>query len=176
MEDLQAVEHVCRKDPKVIEQCVISGIPAEDMHKVYCDRKSVAETTMGFANSYLQLGQLATITDSVAMFDYNKLLCITDLILTIVNTPTLSISAPSSTLARTKSYTSISPKFADQSTKRNPTTITRLALRQKEATGQISSQSISHNQKAFRSRSMAELLNGKILVCMLDSIIRRVLC
>ena len=40
MEDLQIVEHVVRKDPKVIEQCVISGIPEEDMHKVYCDRKS----------------------------------------------------------------------------------------------------------------------------------------
>lgn len=39
MEDLQIVEHVVRKDPKVIEQCVLSGIPAEDMHKVYCDRK-----------------------------------------------------------------------------------------------------------------------------------------
>jgi Cu2+-containing amine oxidase len=39
MEDLQIVEHVCRKDPKVIEQCVLSGIPAEDMHKVYCDRE-----------------------------------------------------------------------------------------------------------------------------------------
>jgi primary-amine oxidase len=38
MEDLQIVEHVCRKDPKVIEQCVLSGIPREDMHKVYCDR------------------------------------------------------------------------------------------------------------------------------------------
>ena len=38
MEDLQIVEHVCRKDPKVIEQCVISGIPREDMDKVYCDR------------------------------------------------------------------------------------------------------------------------------------------
>jgi hypothetical protein len=38
MEDLQIVEHVVRKDPKVIEQCVISGIPAEEMHKVYCDR------------------------------------------------------------------------------------------------------------------------------------------
>lgn len=37
MEDLQAVEHVCRKDPKVIEQCGILGIPPEDMHKVYCD-------------------------------------------------------------------------------------------------------------------------------------------
>lgn len=42
MEDLQIVEHVCRKDPKVIEQCIISGIPAEDMHKVYCDRKLFA--------------------------------------------------------------------------------------------------------------------------------------
>ena len=37
MEDLQVVEHVCRKDPKVIEQCGIIGIPPEDMHKVYCD-------------------------------------------------------------------------------------------------------------------------------------------
>lgn len=37
MEDLQTVEHVCRKDPKVIEQCGIVGIPPEDMHKVYCD-------------------------------------------------------------------------------------------------------------------------------------------
>lgn len=39
MEDLQEVEHVVRKDPKVIEQCAIIGIPKEDMHKVYCDRK-----------------------------------------------------------------------------------------------------------------------------------------
>ncbi|KAH8775444.1 copper amine oxidase [Diaporthe sp. PMI_573] len=37
MEELQAVEFVCRKDPGVIEQCKISGIPEEDMHKVYCD-------------------------------------------------------------------------------------------------------------------------------------------
>lgn len=39
MEDLQLVEHVVREDEGVIEQCVISGIPREDMHKVYCDRK-----------------------------------------------------------------------------------------------------------------------------------------
>jgi len=38
MEDLQIVELVVRKDPKVIEQCGIIGIPPEDMHKVYCDR------------------------------------------------------------------------------------------------------------------------------------------
>ncbi|KAH7074467.1 copper amine oxidase [Paraphoma chrysanthemicola] len=31
------VETVVRKDPKVIEQCGIIGIPPEDMHKVYCD-------------------------------------------------------------------------------------------------------------------------------------------
>jgi primary-amine oxidase len=37
MEDLQVVESVVRKDPGVIEQCGLIGIPAEDMHKVYCD-------------------------------------------------------------------------------------------------------------------------------------------
>jgi len=37
MEELQVVEHICRTDPKVIEQCEISGIPKEDMDKVYCD-------------------------------------------------------------------------------------------------------------------------------------------
>ncbi|KAH7155199.1 copper amine oxidase [Dactylonectria estremocensis] len=37
IEELSAVEHACRVDPKVIEQCAISGVPAEDMHKVYCD-------------------------------------------------------------------------------------------------------------------------------------------
>ena len=39
MEDLQVVEHIARKDSKVIEQCGLIGIPKEDMHKVYCDRK-----------------------------------------------------------------------------------------------------------------------------------------
>jgi primary-amine oxidase len=39
MEDLQIVESIVRKDPKVIEQCGLIGIPPEDMHKVYCDRK-----------------------------------------------------------------------------------------------------------------------------------------
>jgi primary-amine oxidase len=37
MEDLMVVEEIMRKDAKVIEQCGILGIPAEDMHKVYCD-------------------------------------------------------------------------------------------------------------------------------------------
>jgi primary-amine oxidase len=39
MEDLQIVESIVRKDPKVIEQCGIIGVPPEDMHKVYCDRE-----------------------------------------------------------------------------------------------------------------------------------------
>ncbi|KAF2456822.1 copper amine oxidase [Lineolata rhizophorae] len=37
MEDLQIVEGIVRRDPKVIEQCGIIGIPPEDMDKVYCD-------------------------------------------------------------------------------------------------------------------------------------------
>ncbi|KAI1926121.1 peroxisomal copper amine oxidase [Ophidiomyces ophidiicola] len=37
MEDLQAVEDLMRKDPEIIKQCEIVGIPKEDMHKVYCD-------------------------------------------------------------------------------------------------------------------------------------------
>jgi primary-amine oxidase len=37
MEDLQVVESVVRQDPEVIKQCGLIGIPAEDMHKVYCD-------------------------------------------------------------------------------------------------------------------------------------------
>ncbi len=37
MEDLNTVESVVRKDPKVIEQCGHIGIPPTDMHKVYCD-------------------------------------------------------------------------------------------------------------------------------------------
>lgn len=39
MEELQLVEHIVREDEGVVEQCVISGIPREDMHKVHCDRK-----------------------------------------------------------------------------------------------------------------------------------------
>lgn len=38
MEDLQEVEHIVRKDERVIEQCGILGIPRGEMHKVYCDR------------------------------------------------------------------------------------------------------------------------------------------
>ena len=37
VQDLQNTEEVVRTDPNVIEQCRISGIPADEMHKVYCD-------------------------------------------------------------------------------------------------------------------------------------------
>lgn len=36
-EEMINVEHLLRKDPRVIEQCGILGIPPQDMHKVYCD-------------------------------------------------------------------------------------------------------------------------------------------
>lgn len=39
MEDLIAAEAFLRDDPGVIDQCGILGIPREDMHKVYCDRR-----------------------------------------------------------------------------------------------------------------------------------------
>ncbi|KAI0464345.1 hypothetical protein LJB42_001956 [Komagataella kurtzmanii] len=35
--DLSDVEEFVRKDPNVIEQCKISGIPEAEMHNVYCD-------------------------------------------------------------------------------------------------------------------------------------------
>lgn len=60
MEDLQIVEHICREDPKVIEQCVISGIPKEDMHKVYCDREcQYWSFILQVSNGHKQHGQLA---------------------------------------------------------------------------------------------------------------------
>ena len=52
MEDLKVVEGVCRKDPKVIEQCGIIGIPPEDMHKVYCDRKQLPSILASFMESH----------------------------------------------------------------------------------------------------------------------------
>lgn len=41
IEDLQITEKIVRKSPKVIEQCVLSGIPASDMDKIYCDSWSI---------------------------------------------------------------------------------------------------------------------------------------
>ena len=33
------MEHIARKDPKVIAECGKIGISAKDMDKVYCDRE-----------------------------------------------------------------------------------------------------------------------------------------
>lgn len=51
MEDLQIVESVVRKDPKVIEQCGLIGIPPENMHKVYCDRESEVVPSMSVTDT-----------------------------------------------------------------------------------------------------------------------------
>lgn len=37
VEDMQGTEEVIRNDPSVIEQCVLSGVPRDEMYKVYCD-------------------------------------------------------------------------------------------------------------------------------------------
>ncbi|VEU19634.1 DEKNAAC100542 [Brettanomyces naardenensis] len=37
VEDLCSTEEIIRKDPHVIEQCVISGVPADQMDHIYCD-------------------------------------------------------------------------------------------------------------------------------------------
>jgi Cu2+-containing amine oxidase len=73
MEDLQIVEHVVRKDPKVIEQCGIVGIPKEDMHKVYCDRESNTKGVRGHVVDAIQRGQLASMSDSGIKSGYSKL-------------------------------------------------------------------------------------------------------
>ncbi len=114
MEDLQLVEHVCRTDPAVIEQCVISGIPKEDMHKVYCDRKFTFTVAFDKHTNLAQPGLLATTSGLATKSDFNKLLCITGHTLTTVNTPSLSISAPSSTQMNEKSSTLIFQKSAEQ--------------------------------------------------------------
>lgn len=73
MEDLQIVEHVVRKDPKVIEQCGIVGIPKEDMHKVYCDRECGPEVVMRQDADGTQHGRLASMSDLVIKLGYSKL-------------------------------------------------------------------------------------------------------
>lgn len=54
MEELQAVEYVVRKDPKVIEQCEISGISRDEMHKVYCDPWTIGYDERFGSNPRLQ--------------------------------------------------------------------------------------------------------------------------
>lgn len=58
VEDLMVVEEVVRKDPKVIEQCGIIGIPKEDMHKVYCDPWTIGFDERWGSTVRLQQGEL----------------------------------------------------------------------------------------------------------------------
>ena len=74
MEDLQIVEHVVRVNPKVIEQCVLSGIPKEDMHKVYCDRRlSILVRSSNSKLTAIQPGRSASTNVSATKSDYSKL-------------------------------------------------------------------------------------------------------
>lgn len=52
--DLQNTEDIIRKDPNVIEQCVLSGVPASDMHKVYCDAWTIGYDERWGASKRLQ--------------------------------------------------------------------------------------------------------------------------
>ena len=73
MEDLQVVEHIVRKDPKVIEQCGIIGIPPEDMYKVYCDRKSSSKSTILVdVLTYCQPGRSASTSALAIKPGYSK--------------------------------------------------------------------------------------------------------
>jgi Cu2+-containing amine oxidase len=72
MEDLQIVESIVRKDLKVIEQCGIIGIPPEDMHKVYCDRKWACTQCCVAANNK-KPGPSATMSGSAPVSACNRL-------------------------------------------------------------------------------------------------------
>ncbi len=82
MEELQLVEQVIREDEGVVEQCVISGIPKEDMHKVYCDRKFFnfrpfasfpCSLVLEWTNTQtFQLGRSATTRDSATRTGFNR--------------------------------------------------------------------------------------------------------
>lgn len=72
MEDLQVVESVVRKDPKVIEQCGIVGIPPEDMHKVYCDRRFQSQRLRHTATDMPQPGPLDMTSDLAATSVFSK--------------------------------------------------------------------------------------------------------
>lgn len=83
MEDLQAVEHICRKDPQVIEQCGIIGIAPEDMHKVYCDPWTIGyderfgsgvrlQQALMYYRPHIDDSQYAYPLDFCPIYDSNK--------------------------------------------------------------------------------------------------------
>lgn len=52
--DLQLTEDIIRADPAVIDQCVQSGVPREDMHKIYCDAWTIGYDERWGASRRLQ--------------------------------------------------------------------------------------------------------------------------
>ncbi|OBT75859.1 hypothetical protein VF21_04372 [Pseudogymnoascus sp. 05NY08] len=55
-EEMLNVERILRKDPKIIEQCGILGIPPEHMYKVYCDPWTIGYDERYGSNVRLQQG------------------------------------------------------------------------------------------------------------------------
>lgn len=52
--DLQGTEDIVRSDPAVIEQCLLSGVPADDMKNVYCDAWTIGYDERWGASRRLQ--------------------------------------------------------------------------------------------------------------------------
>ncbi|CAH6718457.1 putative peroxisomal primary amine oxidase [[Candida] jaroonii] len=52
--DLQATEEIIRNDPNVIEQCILSGVPKEDMKNIYCDAWTIGYDERWGASMRLQ--------------------------------------------------------------------------------------------------------------------------
>ena len=83
LEEMVNVEHILRKDPKVIEQCAILGIPPEDMDKVYCDPWTItydkrygtkirAQQGLLYYRPHIDDSQYTFPLDFFPIFDVNK--------------------------------------------------------------------------------------------------------
>ncbi|CUM63485.1 uncharacterized protein PRCAT00001061001 [Priceomyces carsonii] len=53
-QDLQRTEEIIRKDPEVIRQCVLSGVPESDMNNIYCDAWTIGYDERWGASRRLQ--------------------------------------------------------------------------------------------------------------------------
>lgn len=134
MEELQLVEHICRTDPKVIEQCEISGIPKEDMNKVYCDPWTIGfderhgntvrlQQALMFYRPDVDACQYQYPLDFCPIYDADKM-AIVDIDI---------------------------PKIRRPLSKAEPINYTPAAVEKKVATGLILSPSTSPSRKAFPS-------------------------
>lgn len=111
LEELQEVEHICRKDPRVIEQCEIIGIPREEMEKVYCDRKFCLSVDFDSSTQVvLQPGPSATMSGLGATSVCSRRSCTTDPTWTTLNTGIRSTFALSTMQRPRRSFTSMCPQ------------------------------------------------------------------